>query len=133
MPHQPQHSLIILAVDNLAKSGSFYDSAFDWKRRVDAPVYIEYAVTDQLRIGLYVREGFARNTGKVPSASPADQETTSTELYFHFDNADEVMQRLTDAGAPLLSPMQQRDWGDQAAYFADPDGNVLVIARMPQA
>ena len=26
-------------------------------------------------------------------------------------------------------PAAPRDWGDEAAYFADPDGNVLVVAR----
>jgi len=25
-------------------------------------------------------------------------------------------------------PRQQRGWGDEAAYFADPDGNVFAVA-----
>jgi uncharacterized glyoxalase superfamily protein PhnB len=37
--------------------------------------------------------------------------------------------RLTAAGARVLSPVAPRDWGDDAAYFADPDGNVIVVAR----
>lgn len=36
-----------------------------------------------------------------------------TQLYFYTDE-------LTAA---------RRDWGDEAAYFADPEGNILVIAR----
>ena len=28
----------------------------------------------------------------------------------------------------LLDPRPAKPWGDEAAYFADPDGNVLVVA-----
>ncbi len=37
--------------------------------------------------------------------------------------------RAIAAGARELSPLAPRDWGDEAAYFADPDGNVLAVAR----
>jgi uncharacterized glyoxalase superfamily protein PhnB len=40
-----------------------------------------------------------------------------------------MVERLHSAGARALSPLGPRDWGDEAAYFADPDGNVLVVAR----
>ncbi len=33
------------------------------------------------------------------------------------------------AGGRLLSARAARAWGDEAAYFADPEGNVLVVAR----
>jgi len=42
---------------------------------------------------------------------------------------DRVARFLEAAGARLLSAAAPRDWGDEAAYFADPDGNVLVVAR----
>jgi hypothetical protein len=28
-----------------------------------------------------------------------------------------------------LSPRQRRGWGEEAAYVADPDGNVFAVAR----
>jgi hypothetical protein len=31
--------------------------------------------------------------------------------------------------ATLLDPLRRRDWGDEVAYFADPDGNVVALAR----
>ena len=50
-------------------------------------------------------------------------------MYFHCDDLDARIGALRAAGAAELSPCALRDWGDYAAYFADPDGNVLVIAR----
>jgi uncharacterized glyoxalase superfamily protein PhnB len=58
----------------------------------------------------------------------ADGELTGTELHFDVEDVDEAVQRLVVAGARLLSPASARDWGDLAAYLADPDGNVIVVA-----
>lgn len=123
-----QHVLTILAVDDVAATAAFYDRAFGWARSVDVPVYVEYTVTQGSRIGLYNREAFAANTGVRPTGVPAGA-TTSTELYFWCDDLEEAIQRLESAGARVLSPSAPRDWGDTAAYFADPSGNVLVLAR----
>jgi len=51
------------------------------------------------------------------------------ELYLHTSDLDAAIARLAAAGARLLSPRGPRAWGDEAAYFADPDGHVLVLAR----
>jgi predicted enzyme related to lactoylglutathione lyase len=77
------------------------------------------------------REGFARNTGEMPAAVP-DGAINGTELYFHVDDVDDAVQRVVGAGASLLSSLAPRDWGDDAAYFADFDGNVIVVARPQQ-
>lgn len=49
---------------------------------------------------------------------------------FRTNEPDTYIARLEELGARALSPMALRDWGDEAAYFADPDGNVVVIARL---
>ena len=54
---------------------------------------------------------------------------TSTELYFYPDDLEAAIHRFEVTGAHLLRPLARKDWGDEAAYFADPDGNVLVLAR----
>jgi predicted enzyme related to lactoylglutathione lyase len=127
-PPVARHVLTILAVHDLARSAAFYREAFGWPLRVEAPVYVELEQPDGRGLGLYQREGFGRNTGQVPMRVPAG-ELVGTELYFHVDDLEAMAQRLSEAGARLLSPMAARDWGDEAAYFADPDGNVIVVAR----
>lgn len=123
-----RHILTILAVEDLARSVAFYRAAFGWPTRVDVPVYVELALPGGTSLGLYVREAFAVNVGQVPTlATP--QRIGGTELYFHVDDLDDAIQRLEAAGATCLSARAPRDWGDEAAYYADPDGNVLVVAR----
>jgi catechol 2,3-dioxygenase-like lactoylglutathione lyase family enzyme len=82
--------LVILAVDDATRAAAFYRAAFGWRARVELPHYVELE-GGGVRVGLYRRDGYARNTGAAPAAP--------------------------------------REWGDDAAYLADPDGHVIAIAR----
>jgi steroid delta-isomerase-like uncharacterized protein len=123
-----RHALTILAVRDLAAAARFYRQAFAWRPIVEAPVYVELALPGGMRLGLYQRESFARNTGQLPAPIAAGA-IAPTELYFYVDDAEAAVARLLAAGARLLGGLAPRDWGDEAAYLADPDGNVLVVAR----
>jgi len=126
-----RHTITILAVRDLARAVTFYDAALGWPHVVDAPVYVELDAgggSGGARVGLYERNGWGRNTGRVPTAI-ADGELAPTELYLRADDLDAAIARLRAAGARELSPRAARPWGEEAAYFADPDGNVVVVAR----
>jgi steroid delta-isomerase-like uncharacterized protein len=125
------HVLTILAVDDLPRSVDFYRRAFGWALAVDVPVYAELALPGGMRLGLYGREGFARAAGAAPGrpAAGAPGAVAPTELYLHVDDLDAAVERLAAAGARPLSARAARDWGDEAAYFTDPDGHVVVVAR----
>jgi predicted enzyme related to lactoylglutathione lyase len=123
-----RHVLTILAVADLPRAREFYDRAFGWKREWDLPVYCEYSMPGGMLLGLYDRRGFARITGLAPAAVP-EGAISATEIYLRVEDLDGAAARLAAAGARLLSPAAPREWGDDAAYFADPDGNVLVVAR----
>jgi catechol 2,3-dioxygenase-like lactoylglutathione lyase family enzyme len=122
------HQAIILAVSDLPQSVRFYREAFGWPVVVDESVYVEFQLPDNLRLGLYERAAFGANTGQTPFAVPVGQ-LTGTELYFYADDVAAAIEQLRAAGARELSALALRGWGDEAAYFADPDGNVLVVAR----
>ena len=123
----PDHPLTILAVADLARSVAFYREAFGWPARVEVPVYVELALPDGRGLGLYAREGFAINTGQAPAAI-APGAITGTEIYLRTSDIVTAIARIQGAGARALSPLAPRPWGDDAAYFADPDGNVVVLA-----
>lgn len=123
-----RHVLTILAVEDLHASAAFYADAFGWTAAVTTPVYVEFSLPGGQRLGVYERHGFGRNIGQVP-ARVAPGEVAPTELYFYASDPLAAIERLRRAGARELSPFAVRPWGDEAAYFADPSGNVLVVAR----
>lgn len=118
---------MILAVENVERSVAFYRRAFGWTPAVTTPVYVELEIAGGTRLGLYDRVGFGRNTGQAPPAA-VPQELSRTELYLRVDALPAAIASLEDAGARCLSAAAARTWGDTAAYFADPDGNVVVVA-----
>jgi predicted enzyme related to lactoylglutathione lyase len=124
---EPRLALVILAVDDLARSAAFYDQAFGWPRTIESPVYIELALPGGMRLGLYARDGFRRTIGHSPAPAPAD--VTATELYVYVADIDLASRKVLDAGGRTLGRAAARDWGDVVGYLSDPDGNVLALAR----
>ncbi len=125
---EPRHVLTVLAVADLPRVAAFYANALGWREVVHAPVYVELEGPGGMRLGIYEREAFGRNTGQVP-VRIGPGAIAPTELYFHVDDVEAALERVVRAGARLLSPAGPRDWGDEAAYVADPEGNVVVLAR----
>jgi flavin reductase (DIM6/NTAB) family NADH-FMN oxidoreductase RutF/catechol 2,3-dioxygenase-like lactoylglutathione lyase family enzyme len=124
----PEPVLTIFAVRDLGRAVRFYDRAFGWPKRVETPVFVEFELPDGRGLGLYNRETFAANTGRIPHPLPHGA-LNGTELYFRCELIEEAMANLEAAGARVLSPLSPRAWGDEAVYYADGDGNVLVLAR----
>ncbi len=123
-----RHALTIFATSDLEGALRFYSAAFGWRQLVDTPVYAELALPEGTRLGLYEREAFAATTKQEPLQA-SEGAITATELYFYVDDIDATMAQLSAAGAQVLSSLAERSWGDEAAYFTDLDGNVIVIAR----
>jgi predicted enzyme related to lactoylglutathione lyase len=119
--------ITILAVTDLERAKRFYESAFGWELRIDVPVFAQYAVPDGPDVALYQRESFGANTGRVPPEVPEDG-ISGTELYFWTEDLPAAVERLEASGARLLAAAEPKPWGDLAAYFADPDGNVIAVA-----
>jgi ribosomal protein S18 acetylase RimI-like enzyme len=126
--NSPGHALTILAVGRLDQAAGFYQAAFGWPVAVEVPVYVELALPHGQRLGLYRRDAFTANTGTAPADLPGDA-LAPCELYLSCADLPAAVARARAAGARLLSPAAARSWGDEVAYLADPDGNVLALAR----
>ncbi len=123
---------VILAVDDVGRSVDFYERALGWPRnpRIDYSNYVELLEPGGGCLGLFERSAFARTAGaEAPPAKPEADGQTATELYFRVDDVAPVMERLEELGARRLAPLQEKEWGEEAAYYADPDGNVVAVAR----
>ncbi len=119
---------ILLAVEDVQRAAEFYRSAFGWETAIDLPVIVDFKLPGGGSLSVYKREGFNRNT-ESESVLVVGGQTSSTELYFHCDDLATAIENIQAAGARSLSPLSERGWGDEAAYFADPDGNVIALAR----
>ncbi len=125
---------VIFAVEDVPRSVAFYERAFGWPRndRIDFEEYVELMLPAGGTLGLYERDGYARMTRATPVAPEGDM-IAPAYLYVRVDDVDAVIARLEDAGARPLAPLAPRAWGEEAAWFADPDGNVVAVAQPLEA
>lgn len=119
---------LVLAVSDVDRAYAFYREVFGWESHIEWPgEYTELVVTDDDRLGLYRRDGWAQSAGAEPAE--LNGKVSPAYLYVRVDDLDETVSRLEQAGARPLSARSRRGWGEEAAYFADPDGNVVAVAR----
>lgn len=123
-----RHALTILSTPDVSRSVAFYNALLDRRPHVHVDVYAEYILDGDQRIGLYAQETLASITGQV-ATQPSPTGLSPAELYFYPGDLDAAMARAEAAGARLLSPLHARPWGDDAVYYADPFGVIIVLAR----
>jgi catechol 2,3-dioxygenase-like lactoylglutathione lyase family enzyme len=121
--------LTILYVRDLEQAAGLYDRVFRWRKTVDAPVYVEFEVAPQARLGLMPQGHTGSFLGRDLGDRRFEDGCPRAEVYIRVSDALPVVARLEAEGLEALSPLQERDWGDRAAYFLDPDGYVLAIAE----
>jgi predicted enzyme related to lactoylglutathione lyase len=120
---------VIFAVSDVGRSVAFYQGVFDWPRneRIDYQEYVELCAPDGT-LGLCERETYAGLTQAMPMA-PSNGDVSPAYLYVRVPDVRTTMARLDEAGARRLAPLAPRSWGEEAAWFADPDGNVVAVAQ----
>jgi predicted enzyme related to lactoylglutathione lyase len=121
---------VIFSVEALERSLEFYERAFGWPRNdaIDYGEYVELLTPDGGALGLFERDGYAQTVGAKP-ADVADDRVAPSYLYVRVDDVRAVSDSLKAAGARPLSPLHTRSWGEVAAWYADPDGNVVAVAQ----
>jgi predicted enzyme related to lactoylglutathione lyase len=122
---------VIFAVNDLQRTLDFYAAAFGWQRndRIDFSNYVELLPADGGSLGLYEKSGFAAEIGADPVAVMGKQ-VAPAYLYVRVDDVRETIARIEAAGGRPLSPLAARAWGEEAAWFADPDGNVIGVGAL---
>jgi predicted enzyme related to lactoylglutathione lyase len=51
----------------------------------------------------------------------------SFTLEFHVEDVDSEVERLLGMGVKVVKPAETFPWGRRAAWFRDPDGNIVIF------
>lgn len=125
----PHISLVTLGVADLAAATAFYRDGLGW------PQYgwdgeIAFFETTGTWIALFPREALAADVGVSPDGSgfrgfTLAHNVDSTEA------VDAVLAEAQAAGATLVKPAEDTDWGGYSGYFSDLDGFLWEVAWNP--
>jgi catechol 2,3-dioxygenase-like lactoylglutathione lyase family enzyme len=118
----------ILFVRDQRASTDFYRNVLAVEPILDVPGMTEFHLGEGVVLGLMPEKGITRLLdGAVDPA--AAEGVPRAELYLLVDAPSAYQARALAAGGKELSPLQDRDWGEAAAYCQDLDGHVLAFAH----
>lgn len=118
----------ILYVENQEISTEFYTKILRLKPDLNVPGMTEFHLTDDFTLGLMPNSGIAKIlAGKTP---PPESGTgiPRCELYLYVDDIEAALKNIHDNQIAVISGLEERNWGDMAFYFADPDGHIIAFA-----
>lgn len=133
---KPRISVVTLGVDDLARAVAFYRDGLGWHtegiigEEFEAGAVAFFGLEGGLKLALWPRASLARDAGLALGPSS----TTELSLGHNVGSAarvDEVMARVSGAGATIAKPAQATFWGGYAGYFQDPDGHLWEVVWNP--
>ncbi|MEI6091263.1 MAG: VOC family protein [bacterium] len=129
MKDQFAHINIILYVENQELSTEFYSKLFRQEPDLFVPGMTEFNLAENVTLGLMPSKGIVRLLGDKIKNPDLANGIPRAELYLSVDDLPAEYDNAIACGAILLSEIEPRDWGDDACYFADPDGHVIAFAK----
>ncbi|NQU66583.1 MAG: lactoylglutathione lyase [Candidatus Marinimicrobia bacterium] len=109
--------MIIFYVTDQKWSAEFYENVFEMKPVLDVPGMTEFRISDSLSLGLMPGDGIKQLLGDaIEHPFLHGNSIPRAELYLMVDFPEIWMERAIQAGAEVVSPLSERDWGDLAGY-----------------
>ena len=119
----------ILYVKSQEVSSRFYRNILQKEPVLNVPGMTEFELSENCKLGLMPNDGIAKIlTSEIPHPDKG-QGIPRCELYLKVENLQQVFENALKHGAQLISPIMNRDWGDQVCYVADPDGHIVAFAE----
>ncbi len=122
-------------VEGAGRAADFYKQVFgatELMRELDADGIVSHA---QLKVGdttIMLSDPTARHILESESKglyrSPHGYGGSSVHLYVYVADVDTVFKRAIEAGAKVIDPVEDKEWGDRCGGIEDPFGHVWFVA-----
>lgn len=116
-----------LACADAAQAIAFYKKAFGAKELLRIPGPGGKIGHAELRIG-DSRVMLADEYRDMDFLGPLSRGGSAVHLHIYMPNADKVVERVVEAGAKVVQPLEDKFYGDRTGSVQDPFGHVWHIA-----
>lgn len=89
----------------------------------------DFHFSGNCKIGLMPNKGIAKILEDKTPHPDNGNGIPRCELYFYVDDIQLEFENALNCGAKLISPIENRNWGDKACYFSDLDGHIIAFAE----
>ena len=123
-----QITAILIGVTDLKRAKQFYSEGLGCPIDKDYPGFVSFDLGEgSSQLGLYPRDALAGDAG-VPADGSGFRGVSLHYILPSTKRVDEVLDQATRAGAKLVKPAQNAQWGGYFGYFSDPDGHLWKVA-----
>ena len=123
-----QVTVIMIGVEDLARSRKFYGEGLGCQLDQDYPKFVSFNLGEgSSSLALYEREAAAQDAG-VPSEGSGFRGVSFHFIVSSSQDVDEVMGRAVAAGGSVVKASAAAPWGGYSGYFSDPDGYLWKVA-----
>jgi uncharacterized glyoxalase superfamily protein PhnB len=123
-------SLITLGVTDLVRSRHFYEHGLGWHPSSASNEQVTFFQTGGMVLALYGKTALAQDA-HLPNEGTGFGGIALAYNVRQREEVDTVLAEAQAAGATLLKPAEETDWGGYAGYFADLDGYPWEVAWNP--
>ncbi len=119
----------ILYVKDQQLSTGFYTKLFRQQPDLNVPGMTEFKLSENCKLGLMPNSGIAKILANKTPHPDQGNGIPRCELYLYVENIELEFENALQSGAIIISPIGDRNWGDKACYFSDPDGHIIAFAE----
>jgi uncharacterized protein len=121
-------SVIMLGVKDLDRAKEFYVDGLGCEVNQDYPGFVRCTLGEgSSMLALYEWEAAAQDAG-VPAEGSGFRGVSLHHITDSSEAVDEVMRAAEAAGATVVRPAAEAQWGGYSGYFGDPDGHLWKVA-----
>jgi len=121
MENKPKFVCPLLVVADMQRARSFYETVLGLNVIVDFGANITFEGNFALHLLSHFQsliDGKEIKTGG-----------NDFEIYFEYDNMDEIGERLSKYSVELVHPMREQPWRQRVVRFYDPDLHIIEIGE----
>ena len=121
-------TLITLGVRDLKQSKEFYIDGLGWEATENSSDEIIFIEMNGFFLTLYPHDLLAKDANMQEDRSNFRGFSLAYNVSSR-SQVDEILDFAEKAGAKLIKPAQEADWGGYSGYFSDPDGFLWEVAH----
>lgn len=118
---------LILYVKDQTVSTEFYTSLLEKEPALNVPGMTEFNLSEHTILGIMPAADIRR---LLEDKVQLSNDFIKAELYFVVDDLEHYVNRAKSLKIKIISDIQERNWGHNAAYFLDPDNYVIAFAEV---
>jgi catechol 2,3-dioxygenase-like lactoylglutathione lyase family enzyme len=129
---EPRISFVTLVVRDVDASREFYVHGLGWPTELYVPhEVLMIRVGEKLVLSMWQEDDAVKELGPISRSQGAALPFTLAHNVATRGEVDQVLESARQAGAEVVAPAVERDWGGYTGYFADPDGFRWEVAYNP--